>query len=303
VKKLRVLDLFSGIGGFSLGLERTNGFETVAFCEIEPYCQRVLAKHWPNVPCHGDVRTFEFPDADVVVGGFPCQDVSHAGKRAGLAGERSGLYRELVRALRLVRPQYAIVENVAALLGDGMGTVLGDMAESGFDLEWDCVPAEAIGAPHERDRVWIVAHANSERRGETRRLQHRQVEMSAGRTAETPSTNTAGIGCGQGRQGRPPDSFARIRDEARRNAADPYGARLAFREGLTRDAFEKLSPAERDAIGNGQQSFWPDEPALSGVDDVVPNWVDRVRATGNTVLPIIPELIGKAILEAEGMTA
>jgi DNA (cytosine-5)-methyltransferase 1 len=156
---MRVLDLFSGIGGFSLGLERTGGFRTVAFCEIDPFCRRVLAKHWPEVPALGDVAQAEFPDADVVCGGFPCQDVSRAGKRAGLSGARSGLYRELVRAIRLVRPRYAIVENVAELLADGMGTVLGDVAQSGLDAEWDCVPAGFIGAPHWRDRVWIIAHA------------------------------------------------------------------------------------------------------------------------------------------------
>lgn len=132
---LRVLDLFSGIGGFSLGLERTGGFQTVAFCEIDPFCRRVLAKHWPGVPCHEDVTAREFVpgEADVVVGGFPCQDVSHAGKRAGLTGERSGLYRELVRALRVVRPGYAIVENVAALLGDGIRADLAAYDTDGSD--------------------------------------------------------------------------------------------------------------------------------------------------------------------------
>src|SRR5689334_19048711 len=107
---------------------------TVAFCEINPFCRRVLAKHWPSIPVFPDVCTLDAKSLagvgaiDVIVGGFPCQDVSHAGKRAGLSGTRSGLYRELVRAIRVVRPKHAIVENVAALLGDGMGTVLGDLA-------------------------------------------------------------------------------------------------------------------------------------------------------------------------------
>ncbi len=104
--KLNVLDLFSGIGGFSLGLERTGGFRTVAFCEIERFARAVLAKHWPDVPCHGDITTREFieGEADVICGGFPCQDISLAGAGAGLAGERSGLWRELLRAIRVVRP-------------------------------------------------------------------------------------------------------------------------------------------------------------------------------------------------------
>lgn len=332
--KMRVLDLFSGIGGFSLGLDRTGVCETIAFVENNPFCQRVIAKHWPGVPIIDDVTTAEFTEgmADVVVGGFPCQDVSLAGRRAGLAGERSGLYRELVRALRVVRPRHAIVENVAALLSDGMGTVLGDMAESGFDLEWDCVPACAIGAPHERDRVYIVAHAHSERWGEAGRLQHRPLEVPAGGTeARSVAENAADVtgqqmghagqprldrsmegqrldpdaerdGRRQGRTRRPPDSFARIRDRARWHLADPYGSRLAFRDGLGRDAFEKQQAAKRDAGQDGWESVWPDEPALSGVDDGVLDWMDRVKATGNTILPQIPELIGRTIAQAEGMT-
>lgn len=301
--KLKVLDLFSGLGGFSLGLERTGGFETVAFCEIDPFCRRVLEKHWPDVPCHEDVRSLEHEpgSADIVVGGFPCQDVSLAGKRAGLSGERSGLYRELVRALRLVRPKHAIVENVAALLADGMGTVLGDMAEIGFDIEWDCVPACALGAPHERDRVYIVAHsadADSERCGEARGFRHRQVEVPSGRAPKAHAPDAASLGRGQGRTRRPPDSFARVRDEARRNSADPYGARLAFWTGVGRDPREEQPAAKRDPIAARQQSIWPDEPALLGADDDVPDRVERTKALGNTILPRIPELIGNAILEA-----
>jgi DNA (cytosine-5)-methyltransferase 1 len=155
---MNVLDLFSGIGGFSLGLERA-GMRTVAFCEIDPFCQRVLADRWPGVPITDDIagRRFVEGEADVVCGGFPCQDISDAGKRAGITGDRSGLWRELLRAIRLVRPRYAIVENVAALLGRGMGTVLGDLAESGHDAELDCIPAAVVGSRQLRDRVFIVA--------------------------------------------------------------------------------------------------------------------------------------------------
>lgn len=162
--KLRVLDLFSGIGGFSLGLERTGGFETVAFCEMKPHAQAVLAKNFPGVPCHDDVTTYEFHEgeADVITAGFPCQDVSFAGAGAGLSGSRSGLYREVIRAICVVRPVRAVLENVAALLSRGLGTVLGDLAEIGYDAEWHCIPASAVGAPHRRDRVWIVADARSE---------------------------------------------------------------------------------------------------------------------------------------------
>ena len=160
---MRVLDLFSGIGGFSLGLERA-GFETVAFCEIDKKCHKVLNKHWPDVPIFEDVCTLtkELLDergitVDVICGGFPCQDISLAGKGAGIEGERSGLWTEYARIISELRPKFVIVENVAALLSRGLDRVLGDLAEIGYDAEWHCIPASAVGAPHRRDRIWIVA--------------------------------------------------------------------------------------------------------------------------------------------------
>jgi DNA (cytosine-5)-methyltransferase 1 len=176
MQKLRILDLFSGIGGFSLGLERTGGFETVAFCEIEPFPRRVLAKHWPGVPCYEDVRTLTaarlaadgITGINVITGGFPCQDLSVAGKQRGMGeGTRSGLWSEIIRLAGELRPQYIIVENVAALLagprerpGGWFGRVLGDMAECGYDAEWENIPAATVGAPHRRERVWLVANSN-----------------------------------------------------------------------------------------------------------------------------------------------
>jgi DNA (cytosine-5)-methyltransferase 1 len=160
----KLLDLFSGIGGFSLGLERA-GFETVAFCEIDPAARVVLAKHWPGVPIYDDVRSLTAAglrsagiEPDCIVGGFPCQDISLAGSGSGLAGERSGLWREYRRLIGELRPRYVVVENVAALLGRGLGTVLGDLAALGYDAEWHCIPASYVGARQLRDRVWVVAY-------------------------------------------------------------------------------------------------------------------------------------------------
>lgn len=175
--KLKLLDLFSGIGGFSLGLERTAGFETVAFCEIDPFCRRVLAKHWPDVPCYDDVRTLTADrlradgiSVAAICGGFPCQDLSVAGNMVGIDAGRSGLWSEIVRLAGELRPEFVIVENVANLLagGDGrwFGRVLGDLAALGYDAEWHCIQASHVGAPHGRDRAWIVAYP--ERREQSR---------------------------------------------------------------------------------------------------------------------------------------
>ena len=166
---LKLLDLFSGIGGFSLGLERTGGFETVAFCEIDKFCQKVLRKHWPNVRQYTDIKTLTAVQltadgitVDAICGGFPCQDISLAGGGAGMGeGTRSGLWSEYARLIGELRPRYVIVENVSALLGRGLDRVLGDLAQIGYDAEWHCIPAAAVGAPHRRDRVWIVAYAES----------------------------------------------------------------------------------------------------------------------------------------------
>jgi DNA (cytosine-5)-methyltransferase 1 len=171
--KLKVLDLFSGIGGFSLGLERTGGFSTVAFCEIEPFPRKVLAKHWPEVPCYedvtkltGDILLGDGISVDVITGGFPCQDISCAGKQAGIGeGTRSGLWSEIVRLIGELSPRYVVVENVAALLsgpgeqrGGWFGRILGDLAEVGYDAEWHVIPSSYVGGWSERSRVWVLAY-------------------------------------------------------------------------------------------------------------------------------------------------
>lgn len=152
--------LFAGIGGFDLGLERA-GMRCRWQVEIDPYAQAVLRKHWPEVPKHEDVRTFP-PEGDyavdVICGGFPCQDISLSGRGAGLAGARSGLWFQFHRLIKEIQPRYAIIENVSALRSRGLEVVLGGLAEIGYDAEWHCIPASAIGAPHQRDRIWIVAN-------------------------------------------------------------------------------------------------------------------------------------------------
>lgn len=164
---MKVLSLFSGIGGLDLGFEWA-GFETVCFCEIEEFPRKVLNKHWPNVPIIEDVRNVtreSVPRVDVIIGGFPCQDISYAGTGAGIdydlstgEGTRSGLWWEYWRVIRELRPRYVVAENVAALTNRGLDTVLGSLAQIGYDAEWQIVSAASVGAPHIRERIFIVAY-------------------------------------------------------------------------------------------------------------------------------------------------
>lgn len=174
---LKVLDLFSGAGGFTIAGELAGGYETVAFCEIDKYARKVLAKHWPNIPCFEDVTKLKASDINgtvgVITGGFPCQDLSSAGRGAGLAeGTRSGLFREMLRLATEIREIQGrlpciIFENVPRLLsgpteapGEWFGEFLWALAEVGYDAEWFCITAASIGAPHERERVCVIAYAN-----------------------------------------------------------------------------------------------------------------------------------------------
>jgi DNA (cytosine-5)-methyltransferase 1 len=153
--------LFAGIGGFDLGLERA-GMTCQWQVEIDPFCQRVLAQHWPDVSRYGDIRDcgkHNLATVDVLCGGFPCQDISQAGRRVGITGRRSGLWGEFARIIGELRPRHVIVENSSALLGRGFDRVLGDLAALRYDAEWDVIPACAFGAPHARERVFLVAHA------------------------------------------------------------------------------------------------------------------------------------------------
>lgn len=459
--KLRVLDLFSGIGGFSLGLERTGGFETVAFCEIEPYPRAVLAKHWPHVPCYEDVRTLTADTlakdgiaVDVICGGFPCQDLSFAGKRSGLEGARSGLWREYARLIAELRPRWVVIENVPGLLsgadtielppdqcvcgwsarwgglhhhlpsqragalradrcghvsegasgtpatasgvrrvdlqdpravgemgggarlahiraptrgilggcysvpdheeatggigivpatddrwtaeeaewlgfvdgssGEGcedhsgardgseqegaggsarnrmvcascgrdmgnaadrsynsswFGRVQRDLASLGYDATWDCIPASAVGAPHRRDRVWIVAYARGQQHEGDSVAQRREEPAQL----SSPYTN------GKSKHACSVDAEM---GGASQSIGDANGSGLAIRKGQPQDIGEELSPS----IGT---DWWLVEPDVGRVAHGVSNRVDRLGGLGNAVVHQVVEAIGRAIMSAE----
>jgi DNA (cytosine-5)-methyltransferase 1 len=165
---LTVGSLFSGIGGLDLGLERA-GMEVIWQSEIDPFCCKVLKKHWPKVVNHGDIRNIEWQHVerpDVICGGYPCQPFSNAGKRRGENDPRH-LWPIMFNAICNLRPRYALMENVRGHLSMGFGTVLGDLAQIGFNAQWQVLPASAFGAPHRRDRVFIVAHAKGGASGVT----------------------------------------------------------------------------------------------------------------------------------------
>jgi len=162
-RSMKHLDLFSGIGGFALAAQWA-GMETVAFCEIDEFCHKVLSKNFPNILIHNDIKTLngaDYAGIDIVTGGFPCQDISRAGKGAGLLGSRSGLWHEMHRVIKEIRPRWVVIENSSSLRSNGLAPILQDLWEIGFDAEWHIIPASAIGCCHTRDRTWIIANANS----------------------------------------------------------------------------------------------------------------------------------------------
>lgn len=305
---MNVLSLFAGIGGLDLGLERA-GMTVVGQVELDPYCRRVLAKHWPEVPRHDDVRTCvdwwlgtNRPAVDLVCGGFPCQPFSTAGRRQGVADDRWG-WPWFWDVVRVLRPRYLLVENVAALLADrhAFGLVLADLAAGGYDAEWDCVPAAAIGAPHIRDRLFLVAY-------------------------------TAGNRCGQGRTGRPArDGADRVglaaeeladadsqagRPEAGDANAGVGSAALRERPAQPRGRGGHMADADRPGLpvpeppavfgtwrgdegrAATERGWWAAEPDVGRVAHGVPARVDRLRALGNAVVPQVAEHIGRLITSA-----
>ena len=251
---------------------------------------------------HTHTHTQDF-SVDLICGGFPCQDISVAGKGAGLAGERSGLWHDFARVIRTVRPRWVVIENVPALTARGLGTVLGDLAEIGFDAEWHCIPACAVGAPHRRERIWIVGntqrnrwaargnnygrhdrhqpHANGQHAAQVAdaKCKRREAESDCLQYSQASSDWEADFtgGCCQ--------VFADANGSGRKQQRRPESVR-----------------AEQPAIE--RSGWWKSEPNVGRVAHGVPSRVDRLRCLGNAVVPQVVEVIGRAILEAEArMTA
>lgn len=254
--------LFSGIGGLDLGVEAATGARTVWQVERDKWCRSVLARHWPDARRYDDVCKVgeELERVDIIAGGFPCQDLSHAGKRAGLAGERSGLWREFARIIRVVGPRFVFVENVSGLLSDSgaMGAVLGDMAAMGFAAEWGVFRASDVGAPHRRERVFILAVADCD-------------------SIRLEGDWKCGLFDGQ---------RASLRDNAnRRGSAERGGDGIGAAESRVGSLFDGL-PARlaghRWPAGRGEAQHEGEPPRVA---QGVPERRQRLKALGNAVVP------------------
>ena len=279
---IRFLSLFAGLGGFDLGLEAA-GMTSVGQVEIDPYCQAVLKKHWPHVPLVADIRDVkgdEFGAVDLVCGGFPCQPFSTSGKRNGQSDDRY-LWPEMRRVIEAIRPRWVIAENVLGIASMAIGQVLADLEALGYDFPRDydgtiiipAIPACAVGAFHERARVWPIAHLDQGGRAqradlpERRGRQDQAAALPAWVCAPLSDLDQAGRADGEGQ---------------------PTAARVPGRRPSPLDAGEAFE-------GDG----WAPEPAVGILVHGVPKGVDEVGALGNAVIPRIPEILGRMILDLE----
>ena len=314
---LRMIDTFSGIGGFSLAARWLGGIETVQFVEREPYCQRILRKHWPDVPIHDDICTYEpaHGSADIICGGFPCQDISTAGKQAGIKeGTRSGLFYELMRVVRLVGPRFVVLENVAAITSNGLDTVLGTLAEAGFDAEWACIPAADVGACHRRDRWWCVAYA-AHLLGYRQSAGHAR-ESGVGTVSESGdgggARDAADAECWGSQAERQRGELAAAATGALNQWAGPADAACCGSETAPHPHHQRQQERQPAAIagrsgwtgwGDAPRQLNPDwrsylsEPVLCRGDDGLSGRVDRLRALGNAVVPQVAMVPLARVLE------
>ena len=273
--------LFAGIGGFDLGFERC-GMECKWQVEINDYAQKVLAKHWPEVHREKDIRECSARNlerVDIIAGGFPCQDISYAGLGAGLDGERSGLFFEAIRLVSELRPRAVVLENVAALLTRGLDRVLGTLAEIGYDAEWHCIPAAYVGAPHIRDRVFVIAI-------------HSNPENSYARQPHKRNTKRSGANSPQKRQ--------RLRNQPSGLGSIVAGSNkhIPCQERLQRSGeLLRIGGDTQEDFRRGLASNWAIEPDVGRVAHGIPNRVDRLRGLGNAVVPQVAELVGKMVLQ------
>jgi len=262
---LTVGSLFSGIGGLDLGLERS-GMNISWQCEKDPFCKKVLKKHWPEVDQYDDIRALdgkELPGVDVIAGGFPCQDISIAGPGHGIKeGTRSGLWWNMFQIICDIRPKYVILENVPMLTHRGMGEVLGALASIGYNAEWNIVSASGIGARHQRKRIFIVAYP-----------------ISLGSQRKNVSAFWG------------PSGYFHLVPGGVCSDVSDSNSNYILRWGYGKGENE----FQREAQIQGCKQ-WAIESGVDRVAHGVPNWMDRIRTLGNAVVPNVAEMVGKMVI-------
>jgi len=314
---LKILDGFAGIGGFSYAAHKiVGGFETTQFIEIDKFCQKLLTKRFPNIPIHDDVRTFtaNLGEFDVFCSGFPCQDISVAGLQKGITKEtRSGLFFEVIRIIRMVRPKFVVLENVAAILNNGLDIVLGELSEAGYDAEWAIVSCEDMGGCHRRQRWWCVAYPNSKgMEGRVMEVMQKLQETSDFRKTNSCSgkkiTNSnnygspssekcrineeTGNGTSQGQNSvsqseRGSKSTGSESFQSVSNTSNSYGSRTQGNwskeyKSIWANAF--INSSQGRTLGRDWTRY-VSEPCLRRGDDGLRGRMDRLKSLGNSVSP------------------
>ena len=335
--KLNHLDLFSGIGGFSRGLERTGGFRTIGFCETDAYCTKVLQKNFPGIPIHGDIKKLkgtDFGAVDIITGGYPCQPFSVAGRQKGVEDPRH-LWPEYFRIIKESRPAWVIGENVSGHLKLGLDSVLKDLESEGYSARTFSISASSIGANHQRERIWIVAHSEcNEHQHTLKKVNGKEKEVprkhwkengsarksvGADPIRETDNTDVADTVEGDAqarrerqreiRQGHQEEGFSgdassssetlpnskKLRNGGRNSQECGTEQRELQQKEQKRSSLWSETE-RRSSLFRENENWWSVEPDVGRVAHGVPSRVDRLKSLGNSLIPQIPYYIGQSII-------
>ena len=320
----KILDLFSGLGGFSLGLERTSHFKTIAFCDNDKFSKLILDKHWKGIKIYDDVREITkekfkedgIPFPDIITGGFPCQPFSVAGKQKGTSDDRH-LWPEMFRIIKAFKPRYVIGENVRGIINiqDGVvfETVCTNLESEGYEVHPFIIPAAGVGAPHRRERVWIVASLENTRRtlrsrgelgetneDETRKENADQLERSSSTSRSNVANANTRLGNGENEEIQSRGQTSDTSSEGSTNVANTESSDRHDNEAVAGDGESSTQEIFGDGSSvSGEGSWWHTEPDVGRVAHGVPGRVYRLRGLGNSIIPKIAEEIGRAIIQAE----
>jgi len=291
---MRNLDLFSGIGGFTYAGEKlVGGITTTQFVENNKFCQKILRKHWPDIPIHDDIRTFNAKkyEYDSITAGFPCQDLSVAGKQRGIGeGTRSSLFYEVIRLVRQIRPKFILLENVRNLLshqnGETFQEILFQIAKAGYDAEWSVISARDVGACHKRERLWIIAYPQSQSSNvkEFKSFFNKESHKSESRNSNIEFTNSNINGSSSTKRlrvnGKADSNTQERQDKISKSqrSGKPRNSRVIQQTPKWRETKHRLNPNWKRYVS---------KPSLCRGDDGLRNRVDRLKSLGNSIVPAV----------------